>query len=458
MLASASLPATAQSASGEKSAQQIAVDAYIYAYPLVTMEWTRRSFVNVAAASPTKAPMGQFANMESYPAVDDHRVTAPNADTLYSTAWLDVSKEPYVFSIPDMHGRFFLMPMLDGWTTVFQVPGKRTTGTGAQKILITGPGWSGTVPAGLTHYASPTGLVWILGRTYCTGTKADYAAVHALQAQLSLVPLSAYGTKYTPPAGTVNPGYEFKGSVRDNVDAMSANDYFSLFADLMKTNPPVLPQDAAIVAEMAKIGIVPGQSFDASKLDAATRQAIDAAPKSAQAKVAAFAKNGGLTQKNGWLNTSLTGIYGTHYTDRAFVTAIGLGANRKQDAQYPFTQTDSAGQPLIGTNTYRIHFAKGMTPPVNGFWSITMYDPAFFFVPNAIHKQTVSERNDLKYNADGSLDLYFGAKQPAGIAQSNWLPAPSGKFILMMRMYWAKEKPPSILDGSWSPPPVTKAG
>ena len=160
------LPGSAQ-ATASPGVQKAATDVYVYGYPLVTMELTRRSFTNVAAASPTNAPMGQFANMQAYPAVDDHRVTAPNADTLYSTAWIDVTKEPYVLSIPDMHGRYFLMPMLDGFTNVFQVPGKRTTGTGAQKYLISGPGWKGTVPAGVTHYASPTGLVWILGRIYC---------------------------------------------------------------------------------------------------------------------------------------------------------------------------------------------------------------------------------------------------------------------------------------------------
>ena len=445
---------------GAQTAQPIessaAIDAYLYAYPLVTMEYTRRSFVNVASATPDSAPMGQFANKSAYPSVSDHRVTAPNADTLYSNAWIDVTKEPYVFTIPDMHGRYFLMPMLDAWTTVFQVPGKRTTGTGEQKYLVTGPGWNGTVPAGLVRYSSPTGLVWILGRTYCTGTPADYAAVHALQAKLSLVPLSAYGKPYTPPTSAVDQSLDFKGAVRDVVDNLSGTDYFKLFAELWKTNPPVLPQDAKVVAEMATIGLVPGQSFDSSKLDAATLAAINAAPKVAQGQIAAFAKKGGLSQKNGWLNTAETGIYDANYLDRAFVTAIGLGANRKQDAQYPFTNVDSNGQPLVGANTYMLHFAKGQTPPVNGFWSITMYDPAFFFVPNALNKQTVSPRDNLVYNKDGSLDLYFSSKAPANKPQSNWLPAPAGKFILMMRLYWAKDTPPSILDGTWSAPPVTK--
>ena len=191
----------AAAAAKELEAREIAIDAYIYAYPLVTMEYTRRVMTNVDKPAGSKAPMGQFARLRNYPAVDDHSVTAPNADTLYTLAWLDVSKEPWILSIPDMKDRYFLFPILDGWTNVFQVPGKRTTGTKAQKYAITGPGWSGTLPAGVTEYKAPTALVWVLGRIYCTGTPEDYKAVHALQDQVSVVPLSSYGKPYTPAAG-----------------------------------------------------------------------------------------------------------------------------------------------------------------------------------------------------------------------------------------------------------------
>src|SRR5262249_19280241 len=150
----------------------------------------------------------------------------PNADTLYSTAWLDVGKEPYIFSIPDEKGRYFLMPMLSGWTDVFAVPGKRTTGTDAQKYLITGPGWKGDVPVGVKELKSPTNMVWIIGRTYCTGTSDDYKAVHAIQAKYSLVPLNAYG--YTPPKGKVDPDIDMKTPVRDQVHRMDAATYFKM--------------------------------------------------------------------------------------------------------------------------------------------------------------------------------------------------------------------------------------
>jgi hypothetical protein len=192
----AAAPLTADEASAS------ATDAYIYGYPLVTMEMTRRVLTNVAAPTQKAAPMGQLMRLEAYPTPEDKQVTAPNADTLYTMSWLDLTKEPYVLSLPDAHGRYYLMPMLDGWTTVFQVPGKRTTGTGPQKYAITGPNWSGSLPAGVTEYKSPTSIVWILGRIYCTGTPKDYKAVHAMQAKVSVVPLSSYGKPYTPPPAT----------------------------------------------------------------------------------------------------------------------------------------------------------------------------------------------------------------------------------------------------------------
>ena len=168
--AEAKAKAAAEAAAKEKEALELAVEAYVYGYPLVTMETTRRISTNVAKAEGTRAPMGQFARLREYPTAAFRDVTAPNADTLYTVVWLDVSKEPWIVNQPDMKGRYFLMPMLDGWTNVFAVPGKRTTGTGAQKYAITGPGWTGTLPAGVTEYKSPTGMVWLLGRIYCTGT------------------------------------------------------------------------------------------------------------------------------------------------------------------------------------------------------------------------------------------------------------------------------------------------
>ena len=432
---------------------QIATEAYIYGYPLVTMDMTRRFLTNVAAPEAASAPMGQLIKLRTYPAVDNHAVTAPNADTLYTMVWLDVSKEPWVFSIPDMGDRYYLMPMLDGWTEVFQVPGTRTTGGKAQRYAITGPGWSGKLPDGVTEYKSPTALVWILGRIYCTGTPDDYQAVHNLQDKFSVVPLSSYGKPYTPPPGEVDPSFDMKKAVRDQVDAMTTEDYFNYLAKLMKDNPSS-PADAPMVAKMAKIGLVPGQEFDASKLGLLDEELVKAVPKFAIVKIMDHFRRAG-KPINGWIFTTKTGIYGTDYLQRALITAIGLGANRPQDAVYPTGKDDASGRPYDGASkNYVMHFGKGQMPPVNGFWSLTMYDAKYFFVPNALNRYTLSSRNKFIANPDGSVDLYLQADSPGGEKEANWLPAPKAHFIPMLRLYWPKETPPSIIDGTWKPPGV----
>lgn len=431
----------------------LATDAYIYGYPLVTMEMTRRVITNVATPEGTRAPMGQIIKLRHYPDATFRAVTAPNADTLYTTAFFDVGKEPWVLSLPDMKDRYYLMPMLDGWTTVFQVPGKRTTGTGAQTYAITGPGWSGTLPAGVKEYKSPTNIVWLLGRIYCTGTPEDYAEVHALQDQVKLTPLSAYGKPYTPPAGKVDPSIDMKTAVRDQVNRMDAVAYFTLLAELMKANPPSAA-DAPALAKFARIGLVPGQDFDASKLRADFAKRI---PEIANDRIMIqFKINKDVHDIDGWGFTTKTGIYGTDYLMRALITAIGLGANRPQDAVYPTSQKDGDGRAYDGVNKYVMRFAKGQLPPVEGFWSLTMYDGGYFFVPNPINRYSISARQDLKANPDGSVDLYIQKDSPGADKESNWLPAPAGKFILMLRMYWPDETNPSIIDGTWTIPPVKK--
>src|SRR5246500_1683179 len=418
------------------------------------MEMTRRNLTNVAAPEGTHAPMGQIIKLREYPNASFKDVTAPNADTLYTTAFFDVGKEPWVLSIPDMKDRYYLFPLLDGWTTVFQAPGKRTTGTGAQTYAITGPGWKGTLPAGVKEYKSPTNIVWLLGRIYCTGTPEDYAEVHKLQDEFKLVPLSSYGKPYTPPAGTVDPSIDMKTAVRDQVNRMDAVAYFTLLCKLMKDNPPV-PADAPQLAKFASIGIVPGQDFDATKLKA---DFVKRVPEVGFDRIMLqFKINKDITDENGWCYTTKTGIYGTDYLMRALITAIGLGANRPQDAVYPTSQKDADGHKYNSANKYVMHFPKGQLPPADGFWSVTMYDSAYFFVSNPINRYSISPRQNLKSNADGSVDLYIQKDSPGADKESNWLAAPEGKFVLMLRMYWPDENAPSILDGTWTIPAVRKA-
>ena len=288
-----------------------AIEAYIYGYSLVTMEMTRRVMTNVEKPTGSYAPMGQFLRMREYPSAAFRDVTAPNADTLYTTAWLDVGHEPWVLSLPDAHDRYYLFPMLDGWTNVFEVPGKRTTGTGPQKYAITGPGWKGKLPADVKEYKSPTSIVWLLGRIYCTGTSEDYATVHKLQDEISLVPLSSYGKPYTPAAGKVDPQVDTKTAVREQVNSLSVDEYFTLLAKLMKDNPPA-DADQPILAKMAKIGIVPGQPFDNSKLGELEKTEFSLVAQDCQRKDHAMDEGG----NRGWRH-EVGGRLAVHHQDRA---------------------------------------------------------------------------------------------------------------------------------------------
>jgi DNA sulfur modification protein DndE len=208
-----------------------------------------------------------------------------------------------------------------------------------------------------------------------------------------------------------------------------------------------------MVKKMAKIGLEPGKPFDLSKADADVAKGLDASIKAGQEAIMAHEKSAGV-DKNGWLFSTKTGKYGTDYIQRAFVAAIGLGANLPQDAIYPSTTVDSKGEKLNGANRYTIHFAKGQLPPVKGFWSLTMYDDKYFFTENALNRYTVSARNDLHKNQDGSVDLYIQHESPGKDKENNWLPAPEGDFVLMFRFYWPEN---AIINGKWSPPGVVKA-
>jgi hypothetical protein len=437
-------------------AVEIGVAAYIFAYPLVTMHATKAVATNVEHPKAEKAPVGQFANLRKYPTSSFRTVVAPNADTLYSAAWVDLSDGPYMLSYPDMGKRYFMFPMLDAYTNVIKTPGARDNGGAPATYVITGPSWKGgKLPQGANEVKSPTNTVWIIGRTYCDGTPEDYKAVHDLQDQYKLYPASAYGQKYTPPPGRVDPKVNEKQSVRDQVEAMTADQFFNAAAKAMAVDPPSR-FDGSMVARMAKIGLVPGQPFSSANMSPDVAAAFQSVPTTGQERIKAQLKDGGAAMQNGWMVITKTGDYGMNYIQRAFVASVGLGANTPQQAVYPVADADAAGSPLNGAAKYIIHFNRGMTPPVKAFWSVTMYDKQMFFVPNALNRYNISQRNDLKHNADGSFDVYIQNQKPPSADQaSNWLPAPKGDFVLMLRMYWPTDQPPSILDGSWQPPPVT---
>lgn len=437
-------------------AKQIAIEAYLYGYSLISVEMTRRVMTNVAKPTDKHAPMGQFANLRKYPSAKFRDVTAPNADTLYSNAFIDVSEEPWIISWPDMGERYYVWEFYDAWVPVIFSPGSRTSGQKAQTYVITGPNWRGELPDGIKEVKSPTASLWILGRTYSTGTPEDYKKVWALQDQYKLYPLSYWGKTYIPPHATVDPEIDMKTAVRDQVNALDAGRYFSWMARLMKNNPPT-PEDAPIVEKMKKIGLAPGKSFDLENFEPAVAKAIRQAPATAWKQIVDYTRESG-KMNNGWLVNLKVGHYGTDYMARAWLSAFGIPANAPKDAVYPVGQTDADGEPLDASkHDYVIHFkSEKDLPPVNGFWSLTMYDDEYFFVPNPLNRYTLSERNNLKKNPDGSISLYLQKQNPGAEKESNWLPAPDAKFIPMFRLYWPKEIPPSVLDGSWWPPVIEK--
>lgn len=449
--------ATGSASATTDDSLQIATDAYIYGYSLMTTEVTRVQMSNVAEQQALKSPMGLFTNVKRYPPGDFRGVSAPNADTLYSLAWLDLT-EPQVFSQPDMAERYFLFPFTDLWMTDFYTPGTRSTGQKAHDFLVTGPGWKGEVPEGMTHVPVDTRYTVILGRIYADGTDADYAKANALQAQLKITPLSSWGKPFTFKAPAVyDPGFSMTDAPQKVIEGMGVDGYFNRLVKLMCKDAPPAAADAPMLEKMATLGIVPCQPFDMSKLDPALQTAMQDLPQKVL-KVLAENKATLGTPANGWIITKNLGVYGTDYLKRAVVAAFGWPANLQEDAVYPQAFTDSDGQPLNGANKYTLTFAKGQTPPVNAFWSITMYqiDQGWWFVPNPLNKFTVSMRDNPTFNADGSLTLYFQNQSPGKDKEANWLPAPKGDFLPMLRMYWPKESNPSILDGSWTPPQIIK--
>ncbi|HXU70134.1 MAG TPA: DUF1254 domain-containing protein [Polyangia bacterium] len=447
-LLATSLRAHAESARSQDDLKAIAEDAYVYGYPLVLMDVTRQVTTNVAAPTNDKAPANQLARVDKLPTPNDRLVVMPNRDTLYTQAFLDLSKGPMVLHVPDTHGRYFLMPMLDAYSNVFASPGKRTTGTQAQDLAIVGPTWNGTLPNGVTRIVAPTNMVWLLGRTEIRG-QADLPNVIALTDEVRLAPLSAFGATYRPPRGPVDPRLDMTTPPPRILAAMSGREYFTRLAKLLKEQPPPT-RDRAALARFAEIGLTPG-SFAPSPAVATIIESTGArATERIQQNLSRLGKN-----QNGWIVTTGTGSYGTRYLDRATVALVGLGANLPADAIYPVARLDATGMPLNGGSNYRLHFAKGQEPPVNAFWSITMYDSEGYLVINSADRYAIGDRDKLVRNADGSLDLLIQHDKPEGRLEANWLPAPNGPFQLTMRLYWPQQR---VLDGKWSPPPIKKAG
>ena len=414
------------------------------------MDLTRKQLINIdPKVSQFGGPANAFTHIRAFPTAEMRAVVRPNFDTLYSSAWLDLTDGPVVVSTSDTGGRYFLLPMLDMWTDVFAVPGKRTNGTAAANFALVPPGWSGNLPLDAERIDAPTPYVWIIGRTQTNGVK-DYDAVHKIQDGYKITLLADWGKTPRVIEQKIDPAVDTKTEPVRQVNGMPALEYFKYGAALIKQNPP-RTTDWSIIARMKRIGLEPGKNFDSTKVssDVLARGAA-AGLKLMNGKMPTIAR-----VTNGWqMNTDTMGVYGNYYLKRAIVALIGLGANQPDDAIYPVAISDSDGNPIMAENKYVLHFSKEELPPVDAFWSLTMYDAEGFQIANSINRFAIGDRDPLGFDGDGSLDLHIQNDNPGSDKEANWLPAPKeGRLGLTLRLYAPR---PQALNGSWNPPAIKR--
>jgi hypothetical protein len=425
------------------TARQTAEDAYIFGYPLVLMDVTRE----VGSAD---HGLNRFRHALSPLDPTFTRVITSNADMLISAAWLDLSCEPLILSVPCAANRYYILQMLDAWTNVFASVGTRTTGNGAQQFVIVGPRWDDPLPRSLRKLLSPTNMVWVIGRFRVDGP-TECTAINALQRQIQLCPLSNW--RASRHASFEGRSIDRQTLPVDQVARMDPFMFFTRLARLMRNNPPA-GSDADAMRRFAVIGLVPGAPFSRLNINAVAEVAISTAASTALARIAMNGHVTGTTV-NGWSMAFDLGRYGTDYTRRALVARYALGANLVEDALYPWTATDRDGGPLTGLRRYILRFPMGGLPPVNALWSVTLYGPRQLFVENPLRRYTISDRDPLRFNPDGSLTIYIQGESPGPSNESNWLPAPRSTFTLILRMYWPKAE---VLARRWQPPPVERVG
>lgn len=431
-------------------------DVYQYAYPIVLMDITKQQMTAVADATSEvgHAPINQFAHLKTYPDAKAKDVVRPNFDTLYSTAWIDLTKGPVVLTVPDTQGRYYLVPSLDMWTDVFASVGSRTTGTKAGHYAYIPKGWNGKLPADIVPIEAPTNTIWLIGRIQTNGP-SDYQNVHQIQNGLKLTPLDQWKKNYIPPKLSQAPEkIVSKSTPMQEIAAMTGVQIFTRLAELMKQNPPHA-NDYPILFRMKQIGLVPGKSWEPQKLEKEILNSINQSAKEAYKDLRAGITELAGRKVNGWnITLDNMGTYGTSYRLRAVIALSGLGANLPADAIYPTAFLDSDGKQLQGGERYVLHFKKGQLPPANAFWSLTMYDEAGFQVPNPINRFAIGDRDKLNFNNDGSLTIYIQHGSPGKEYESNWLPSPqSGKIGPTLRVYSPEYR---LLSGKWVPPPFQK--
>ena len=430
-------------------------DAYNYGFLLVLMDMTRETMTNVASPGQVKgrAPINQFVHMKEFPDASYKDVVRPNVDTLYSSAWLDLSNGPMVLEIPDTKGRYYLMPMLDAWTNIYNSPGKRTTGTDAQKYIVAGPKWKGQVPEGFTLVQSPTELTWIIGRIQTNSMRDGKMTVANIQNDLKLYPMDKIGKSYTPPAGRLNQNISSAAPL-EKVYSLSTEEFFNRLNGLLVNNPPTAA-DQQTIARFSKVGIAPGAQFSLAKFNEEKLEAIKNIPGERKDH---FEENIGYIgeERNHWsMPKAEIGAYGTDYRLRAIVAHHGLGANLTADAIYPTAMSDGLGNRLNGNKRYVLHFDKDSIPPVNAFWSLTAYGDDGLLIENPINRSAIGDRSNLVFNRDGSLDIYIQKDSPGEEREGNWLPVGKGNFSITARLYWPTA---SALNANFTLPPIMPSG
>lgn len=416
--------------------------SYVYGYPLVLMDETRLDMIERAGLPPNR-----LGHVRSLPEAGFTAVVRPNVDTLYSIAWLELGAVPLQLDIPSMEGRYWLFQGLDAWTNVFADPGVRTLGDGRTSVLIAGPDYEGGAPDGMMLYRSPTRMAWLLGRIEIDGGD-DLQAVHRLQDGVRLYPYRAMPggqgvTLERPATGAALP------TPPERVAEFDAPVFLDRLGTLLTDNPPA-PADRDALARLQALGAGPGRRVDWTEYGVLAMQAMLRGVSVARQRLAE-----GPERSAGWtLPDTHIGQFGTDYAFRAGVALYGLGANLPDDAVYPATATDMSGEALTGGARYQIRFAPDTLPPVNAFWSVTLYDEDGYFVANEAGRHAVTSRDALLADEDGMITLDIHAGPPDEGREANWLPAPpTGHFTLLARLYWPQE---AVLDGAWVMPPVER--
>ncbi len=395
--------------------------------------------------------MGTLAHSRAFPPAHFLTVVRPNFDTLYTTAWLDLTNGPYVIALPAMEGRFFMLPLYDMWTDVFASPGTRTNGTAAFTIAICAPEWRGTLPEGVARIDATTRRVWVIGRTETRGP-ADYGAVHALQDAMAMAPLATW-PHFAPPPDDKDPSLDTKTPPMRKVDQMSSAEFFATAARLVATERPHAT-DWGMVTRLARVGLRVGEPFAVQAQSGPVIEAFTGAPGAAQREMASRAR-AVAPSVDGWIASGELGVYANNYLRRAMTARWGLGANPPEESIYPNLERDAQGSTLDGTYRYLLRFEAGGLPPVDAFWSLTVYDRQGFHVANEIDRFALGDRDELIYGADGSLEILLAHERPSDEWVANWLPVPAEGFMVTLRLYLPRE---DAVTQRWTAPAAVRLG